>query len=113
MFEKSVAEIILDQLGGNHFVVMTGCHHFAGDKDSLRMIIPRNASPANRLKIQLKADDTYRMEFRRYREEYLYTRNGKCYLSKIVDKEVKTFDGVYFDQLQEVFSQVTGMYTSL
>lgn len=113
MIEKSVPQIILDQLGGNHFLVMTGCHHLVGDKNSLRMTIPRNASRANRLEIILTPDDTYRMEFRRYREEYLYTRNGKCYLSKIVDEEVKTFDDVYFDQLQELFTQVTGMYTSL
>lgn len=113
MYQKSVFGIILDQLGGNHFVVMTGCHHFVGDKDSLRMIIPRNASAANRLKIQLNWDDTYRMEFRRYRDGYIYTRNGKCYESKPIDEEVKTFDGVYFDQLQELFTSVTGLYTSL
>ena len=34
MIEKTVPEIILDQLGGNRFLVMTGCHHLLGDKKS-------------------------------------------------------------------------------
>ena len=69
MIQKSIPQIILDQLGGNRFLVMTGCHHLVGDTDkkSLRMTIPRNASRANRLEIILEPDDTYRMEFRRYR----------------------------------------------
>lgn len=70
MIEKTVPEIILDQLGGNRFLVMTGCHHLLGDKKSLQMKIPRNASRANYLKITLEPDDTYRMEFWRYRDEY-------------------------------------------
>lgn len=115
MIQKSVPEIILDQLGGNRFLVMTGCHHLVGDKDksSLRMTIPRNASRANRLEIILKRNDTYRMEFRRYREGHWHIRNGKCYEVKTINEDVQTFDGIYFNQLQALFTQVTGMYTSL
>lgn len=113
MVEKSVPEIILDQLGGNHFLVMTGCHHLLGDKKSLSMTIPRNASRANRLEITLEPDDTYCMEFRRYRDECFSIRNGKCYQTKAINEIVQTYDGVYFDQLQALFTHVTGMYTSL
>ena len=113
MIEKSVPEIILDQLGGNHFWVMTGCHHLLGDKKSLQMKIPRNASRANYLKLTLEPDDTYRMEFRRYRDECFSIRNGKCYQTKAINEIVQTYDGVYFDQLQALFTHVTGMYTSL
>lgn len=113
MVEKSVPEIILDQLGGNHFLVMMGCHHLLGDKKSLQMKIPRNASRANYLKITLEPDDTYRMEFRRYRDECFSIRNGKCYQTKAINEIVQTYDGVYFDQLQALFTHVTGMYTSL
>lgn len=28
-------------------------------------------------------------------------------------RSVQTYDGVYFDQLQALFTHVTGMYTSL
>ena len=113
MIEKTVPEIILDQLGGNRFLVMTGCHHRLGDKKSLSMTIPRNASRANRLEITLEPDDTYRMEFRRYRDECFSIRNGKCYQTKAINEIVQTYDGVYFDQLQALFTHVTGMYTSL
>lgn len=113
MLEKSVPEIILDQLGGNRFLVMTGCHHLLADKKSLQMKIPRNASRANYLKITLEPDDTYRMEFRRYRDGCFSIRNGKCHQTKAINEIVQTYDGVYFDQLQPLFRQVTGMYTSL
>lgn len=113
MIEKTVPEIILDQLGGNRFLVMTGCHHLLSDKKSLSMTIPRNASRANRLEITLEPDDTYRMEFRRYRDECFSIRNGKCYQTKAINEIVQTYDGVYFDQLQALFTHVTGMYTSL
>lgn len=113
MIEKTVPEIILNQLGGNRFLVMTGCHHLLGDKKSLSMTIPRNASRANRLEITLEPDDTYRMEFRRYRDECFSIRNGKCYQTKAINEIVQTYDGVYFDQLQALFTHVTGMYTSL
>ena len=108
MIEKTVPEIILDQLGGNRFWVMTGCHHLLGDKKSLQMKIPRNASRANYLKITLEPDDTYRMEFWRYRDECFSVRNGKCYQTKAINETVKTYDCVYFDQLQSIFTQVTG-----
>ena len=115
MIQKTVPQIILDQLGGNRFLVMTGCHHLVGDTDrnSLRMTIPRNASRANRLEVVLKPDDTYRMEFRRYREGHWHIRSGKCYETKTINEDVQTFDGIYFDQLQTLFTQVTGMYTYL
>lgn len=88
-------------------------HHLLGDKKSLSMTIPRNASRANRLEITLEPDDTYRMEFRRYRDECFSIRNGKCYQTKAINEIVQTYDGVYFDQLQALFTHVTGMYTSL
>ena len=64
------------------------------------MTIPRNASRANRLEITLEPDDTYRMEFRRYRDECFSIRNGKCYQTKAINEIVQTYDGVYFDQLK-------------
>ena len=53
------------------------------------------------------------MEFRRYRDECFSIRNGKCYQTKAINEIVQTYDGVYFDQLQALFTHVTGMYTSL
>ena len=47
----SIATIILDQLGGPGFIMMTGAKNFVSDGNTLRMTLPRNASGANRLYI--------------------------------------------------------------
>jgi hypothetical protein len=62
-----VADIILDQLGGNKFLAMTGAHHLLADGNTLRMQLTKNMSKANRLWITLDADDTYTMHFFYYR----------------------------------------------
>ena len=106
------ADIILSQLGGNKFIACTGCHHFLSDGDSLRMIIPRNASRANRLTVTLdRGLDAYTMRFWRYTPSRLSHKTWAFTEEKI--EEVKTFSGVYFDQLQELFTEVTHMYTHL
>ena len=95
-----VANEILAHLGGSKFVVMTGSKNFAGDDNSLRMNLTRNKVSARFLKITLNSMDTYDLEF------FGMSRKG--------DKLVKaTRDGIYCDQLQAVFTEVTGLYTSL
>ena len=42
-----VAEKILEQLGGNQFVAMTGANHFVADGNTLRMTLPKSYSRAN------------------------------------------------------------------
>ena len=59
MSNLKVAETILEQLGGNHFRMMTGAKHLAGDENSLSMRIGRNSSNSNYLKITLNSMDTY------------------------------------------------------
>ena len=41
------ADIILQQIGGNRFVAMTGANHFISDGDALRMSLTKNESRAN------------------------------------------------------------------
>lgn len=111
----TVAQIILEQLGGNKFVVMTGSKNFLDDGNTLRMALTKNASKANRLWITLEADDTYTMRF------FKYTPGGWKVNHKtgtVTDKpekieEVKTYKMIYCDQLQELFTEVTGLYTRL
>ncbi len=109
---KQVSSTILQQLGGNKFLVMTGAKNLAFDKISktnknvsLQMKLPRNNSGANTLKISLMGDDTYTMEF----------YNGRLCRKTFDFKKSKqqTFERIYNDQLQEIFTQVTGFYTSL
>ena len=61
-----IADIILQQLGGNKFLVMTGAKNLVADGNTLRMTLPKNCSRANRLYITLDADDTYTMRFFKY-----------------------------------------------
>lgn len=106
-----VADIILQQLGGNKFLVMTGANHLVSDGNTLRMQLPKNSSKANRLHITLEADDTYTVRFFRYTAGKL---NKKTYTwTEDKMEEIKTVEGVYCDMLQDIFTQVTGMCTHL
>ena len=97
----TIAKTILQQLGGNKFVVMTGSKNFMSNADSLRMDLTRNKASVNRLKISLMPSDTYTMEFYRMAKskgEYKITRQ-------------QIIDDVYCDMLQDVFTAVTGLHT--
>lgn len=106
-----IAETILNQLGGNRFLVMTGANHLMSDRSTLRMNLPRNASKANRLWITLDASDTYTMRFFKYSAPRFNRRTLKWIEEKIT--EVAELTDVYADQLQTCFTKVTGMYTRM
>ena len=106
-----IADIILEQLGGNRFVMMTGSKRFVSDKNTLRMTLARNISKANRLWITLDADDTYTMHCFKFTPGRL---NKKTYeFSKDKKTTIYKESGIYCDQLQEIFTRVTGLYTRL
>lgn len=106
-----VADIILEQLGGNKFLVMTGANHLLSDGNTLRMNLPKNASKANRLWITLNADDTYTMNFFKFTAGKLNKKTFSWTEDKKIN--VKKIEGVYCDMLQDIFTSVTGMYTHL
>lgn len=93
------AHTILQQLGGNRFITMTGAKDMVGDDRSLQFRIGRNSSKANMVKVTLRPSDTYRVEFLRY--------------ARLEVKPVKTIDGIFAEQLQSVFSDTTGLACSL
>ena len=95
----TVAQTILDQLGGNKFIAMTGSKNFLSGEKYLSMKLAKNQSGATQLRIELEATDTYKMEFLRC------TKKG-C--STII-----ICDFVYCDELQSWFTAVTGLNTSL
>ena len=109
----SVAEQILLQLGGRRFVAMTGSSHFLADEDSLSMRLIRNQSGANRLRITLRGDDLYDMSFFYYRLPQYRVRNGKVVETPEMHREIKTYEGVFCDQLRELFTEVTGLETQM
>ena len=95
-----VTETIYQQLGGNRFAMMTGAKNFVAYPDLLEFSIPRNASSANRVRVFYEpSSDLYTLTFNR--------------TSGLKSSEIARFEDVYADQLQPLFTQVTGMYTSL
>ena len=107
MKEQSVNEARLDpkqllqQLGGNRFIMMVGAKNLVVDKskNELHMKIGRNSKGVSHVRIRLSSMDLYDMEF-------LQVRAGKI---KIKSKE----KGVYADQLGKMFKKNTGMNVRL
>ena len=102
----TIANTILEQLGGNKFIAMTGANG-----STLRMTLPKNRSKANRLYITLDATDTYTMHF----FKFTAGRLNKTTFAWTPDKQedIKIISGVYADMLQEIFTATTGMATHL
>lgn len=96
--DMTIANEILRQLGGRRFVMMTGAKHLIGDTRSLSFQIGRNKSAANGVRITLTPADTYEVEF-------VSTRGQR--------KVLKTFTDIYADDLQRIFTDYTGLVTSL
>ena len=112
-YDKQIAVTILNQLGGNRFVAFTGAKDFTTIKNGLRFKIGRNASKTNRIEITLNGSDLYDMTFIKYRPFSIKVDHKKGEVKTIEEKveTLKEFKDVYFDQLQELFTDVTGLYT--
>jgi hypothetical protein len=94
------AQTILNQLGGNKFIAMTGSKNFVSLGNGLRMNLTKNKVKAKWLKIILNSNDTYTMDF--------FTADKNL---NIVTKA--KFENIYCDMLQSIFTQTTGLYTKL
>lgn len=92
-----VANTIYQQLGGGQFAVITGSRNFTGGSDHLSFRFPRNGG-VNHLKITLNGKDLYDLEF-----GLIHGNNFKV---------KNTFNDIYVDQLRDIFTDVTGLYTS-
>ena len=113
---KYIATTIIEQLGGNRFIAMTGAKDFiALEKGGVEFAIGRNSKKVNRVKITLEWDDTYTMQFVNYRAPKLVVNNKT--LSADWKPEQRTVlnevSGVYCDMLQDIFTENTHLYTSL
>ena len=99
--ESEIAATILKQMGGSgRLKAMLGAKNFLDHGKALSFKFPnRKSSRGNYVKITLRPDDTYDMEF-----------------SKIVKydaKLVKKYSGIYADQLKSIFERQTGLRVSL
>lgn len=102
---KAVAETIRAQLGGQKFTAMTGASNFVSHSDTphggLSFRLPSRFAKEgiNYVKILVNDMDTYDMTFGKIR--------GMDY------SVLKTVEGVYNDGLTDVFTDITGLDTSL
>jgi hypothetical protein len=103
---NSVAQTILDQLGGKRFIAMTGAYGFLEEDEGRSLTFHLPASPGYvrkgiaQVTITLTDRDEYTMDFARPTGVDSY---------QIVDH----LSGVYWDQLQELFTRYTGLATHL
>lgn len=101
-----IAKTIFQQIGGQRFATMTGSRDFVDLGNGLLMSLTKNMTSANRLEILYDEDlDLYNMRF------YRKTFNKKTFESKT--KDIAKFEGVYFDMLEYLFTEVTGLNTRL
>ena len=103
MSDLTVAKTILNQLGGNRFIVMTGARNLVGSDDSLSFRLPGGGgfckNGINCVKITLNGSDLYDVK-------YMRTRGAKV-------KVIEEVNDLYFDNLTDSFERVTGLRTSL
>jgi len=99
MDRRQAAET-LKQIGGNRFIAMTGAKHFTFGKEGMMFKIGRNSKRVNYIKIDYdRGKDLYNMSF-----DWVTIKGIK---------NKKKLKGIYADQLADMFTRYTGMYTSL
>lgn len=107
----SVANIIYGQLGGSKFAAMTGSKPIRCDDNGITFKLTKNKSGANELKITLNGLDLYDIEFSKHSYPRLNTKTYEWMPEK--KKVIKEYKDIYCDQLEELFTEVTGLYTRL
>ncbi len=96
----TIANTILDQLGGRQFIAMTGAKDLVDTGHGLRFKLPSySGQKTNCVHIQLDPSDTYTPTGYRVWGINL----------KVTDKH----EDIYNDMLQKVFTQITGLDTHL
>ena len=98
--DKRQAGETLKQLGGNRFIMMTGAKHFGVGPNGMSFKIGKNSKRVNHVTIDYdRGRDLYNMKF-----DWVTIKGIKT---------KKKLKGIYADQLQDMFTRYTGMYTSL
>lgn len=98
----SIAQTILQQLGGNKFIAMTGAK-LSSDARALIIKLPRSLVTV----IELMPDDTYKVKTGRM------ASMKQIFQGKPAVKWIHESTDIYNDQLQEIFTRQTGLDTHL
>lgn len=101
----TIGQTTLHHLGGAKFLSMTGARNLVQNENALSMALPTSLTKnrVNYCKITLNADDSYTVFVGRV----CGTAKGVAWGAT----EERT--GVQCEQLQEVFTQLTGLFTAL
>lgn len=122
--------VIFEQLGGNIFATMTNAKNFVALENGIKFTIGRNASKSNLVKILLNIDDTYTLQFWNKGKDinslllmvkyYQQGMNNDEIQHKVAEdmkkaepKLLKEYNGIYAEQLQEIFTNYTKLYTRI
>ena len=102
MTSNQVARTLLQQLGGNKFIALTGAKSFVGGTDRLMFSLPANFAKGgiNKVRITLTPADLYNVEFMKIRGTQPV-------------KVIAEVDGVHADNLRRIFTRQTGLDTYL
>lgn len=96
----TVANTILQQLGGNRFLAMTGAKNLLGSENGLSMKVGSNDRKVTHVRVNLTPADTYRVEFMNIRGVQPW-------------KTLHVAEDVYAEDLQRIFTEYTGLDTRL
>lgn len=104
MANLEIAKTILAQLGGRRFISMTGARDFIGGGNHLMFSLPAGLAKdgINRIRITLDWTDTYIFEALKVSRR-----------PELKSETIEKLEGVYADDLQEIFTRVTGLDTHL
>lgn len=95
----NIAKTILEQMGGiRRLVMMTGAKNFVDHGNGVSFKFPNKRGP-NHCKVTLDPSDTYTVEFGRMRKYELTNKDE--------------MEGIYWDQLKNLFEEKTGLYLTL
>lgn len=96
----TIAQTIMNQLGGNKFVMMTGANTFVDRGDGLVFKVGGGAKKRiNRVAVTLNGSDLY---------DVVFYKGGVLNVKKVAE-----YSDIYADQLTDIFTKETGLYTSL
>jgi hypothetical protein len=102
--DLTVANTILEQLGGRRFMAMTGANTFIGSATGLSFKLPKSKDGANVVRIELTPLDLYDIET-------VSVRRSK---TKGITFTTKTqVSGIYCDVLESTIARITGLATRL
>jgi len=95
-----VAETILQQMGGvGRIRAMLGVKQFVASPDGVSFQFPnKKRSAPNSVRVVLKGDDTYTVEFYR--------------VARFSLQPLTTHEGMYAEDLKGLFERTTGLYLS-